>query len=923
MTGAPANDMDTSSASPPLNPANKITDSHADLRFPRAVVDLRIRDLVQRNISRNMTLMHGIHSEGSNRDNDDGTRRSRSDSDEGSLEDSTYEMIDSDGESQNDATTESIASTDYGRPDDIASLADTEGSEEDSEAEDDDHESIPAYDGLDGPSETPTIGRSATSFLSGLATPLVRSIEFAEPIDLGAESVSVKHTIADFSEERSARIVEDMKLVGQPKHLMASIQQTMTRMGLSTKEPLRILYVGSHSAKQEIIRKIGSSVAASVKGASDSARRASSQLYNVVPVSAFGSEDTPDVELMHSSGYQIQVEECKNAVIEKNALDTEGRETIKISTEDGTVKSLPSGSKFMLDPSDAILPHVAIIYCSENDTPSIRHDQIHTRTFMSRHGVPCIVISHKQCFDRSARPLALDQHAIHMCLESRDSHGARNVIHQRLPIDLTSFLNIDARQMNRNLAYLTGLHDRSDVTGSQLGDSPNMQEKHTERKSLSLRAIVERNLTLAGLLKVLILIAITAVSSIGLPQLMTAKQPCMSINGSSGIQSTILATTSSSVPSVILSTSTPLTTKTLSRTSTKTVTVTPSTVPGPNSLAPFIDLKNLLGESTNGNKSLPCSAEIIENHKILLRIPSAIKSSWLKKGDLTVNITRAQQPLTAEQVYISEEGIVLELLKSQAWGRMEVGVHTTKKPKIQQKFVVDFGLGVDSILQQVIRAVRKDVLDTEAFARQITSEVDEHVRKLIGHVRETDLPDLEGLREQILKHAVGSAMQFVDAAKGTTNTLYEHSSAVKQHIVGSAMELVDAAKGTTNTLYEHSGALKQHISDQISQLSWSVSNVAHKVHTSTALKEVQNKASQTILRAQIASRLKWMRWIGDEKGSEEYRLRAERASNHMDKSRAKKGGRVLKNPSRKASKKGPRRDANGEKAQRESRRWGL
>jgi hypothetical protein len=47
-------------------------------------------------------------------------------SEEGGLGESTYELIDTDGESQNGAATESIASTDFGRPDDVASLADTE-----------------------------------------------------------------------------------------------------------------------------------------------------------------------------------------------------------------------------------------------------------------------------------------------------------------------------------------------------------------------------------------------------------------------------------------------------------------------------------------------------------------------------------------------------------------------------------------------------------------------------------------------------------------------------------------------------------------------------------------------------------------------------------------------------------------------------
>ena len=64
--------------------------------------------------------------------------------------------------------------------------------------------------------------------------------------------------------------------------------------------------------KQDIIHKIASSVTASVESGKRAhhLRHSTSQLYNVVPVSAFGSERTPEIELMHSSGYQIKVEDC-------------------------------------------------------------------------------------------------------------------------------------------------------------------------------------------------------------------------------------------------------------------------------------------------------------------------------------------------------------------------------------------------------------------------------------------------------------------------------------------------------------------------------------------------------------------------------------------------------------------------------------
>ena len=64
--------------------------------------------------------------------------RSEALSDENSLAGSTYEFIDTDEESRDGNATESIASTDFGRPDEVASIADTEQSGEESAEEDDD-----------------------------------------------------------------------------------------------------------------------------------------------------------------------------------------------------------------------------------------------------------------------------------------------------------------------------------------------------------------------------------------------------------------------------------------------------------------------------------------------------------------------------------------------------------------------------------------------------------------------------------------------------------------------------------------------------------------------------------------------------------------------------------------------------------------
>ncbi|RAL64898.1 hypothetical protein DID88_001492 [Monilinia fructigena] len=609
-------------------------------------------------------------------------------SDESHLSESTYEFIDTDTESHDENTTESITSVEYGHLDDMASLADTENSDESGD-EHTHNSSIPGY-GLDNSINNfsfnnPTIGQNSAILHDDPDTPLSQSIEFEEPFgSLGSENVSVKHTVAEFTKEQTEAAVRDLNMQNPPSHLTLTIRQTMTKQGLSTKDPLRILYVGSHSAKQDIIHKIASSVAASVEGQERSSR-SSSQIYNVVPVSAFGSEKTPEVELMHSSGYQIKVDDCLSAQTLKFEDFPEKPDIIKLNLEDPySYHSVPeenhSGREryhFSLQP-EWELPHVAIFYCSDSDDVQAKRTRMIARKFMSRHNIPSIVISHKQLLNRP-QCMSLDQHSIHMCLESRET---KNMIHQRLPIDLTSFLNIDARQMNRNLAYLTGLYERAMLptspTVSKKLDDFSMNPTNYEKplKMDWARYLAEwRSFISFGLLALGALYTIFS----GVSHYPFSSQPSISIN--SKAMSAVPITTTSITESVPFS-SMPSATQ---ATFTSTQTISPSVNSPPhNSLSkPQLDFEKLtqVAQKTtkSGKKCGTCAAEILGEREVLIRIPSTLKLNWLTKLAMSVNITRDNVIVDTERAYSSDDGIVFLIPKKEAYGVLNISVITTKK----------------------------------------------------------------------------------------------------------------------------------------------------------------------------------------------------------------------------------------------------
>lgn len=846
--------METSSELQP-NPAPPTLETSSTLlRFPTSAADERISSWVESVSVANMST------------------RSEAPSDESILGESTYEFIDTDEESRDDNTTESVASTDFGRPDDIASLADTEQSEEESGDEDNQGtESNPALPHLDHAVEqafnTPTIGRSSAVLLDDIDKPLTQSIEFEEPFSLGAETVSVKHTVADFNEEQTANTVKGMMLQSPPKRLVATIRQTMTKQGLSTRDPLRILYIGSHSAKQDIIHKIASSVTASVESGKRAhhLRHSTSQLYNVVPVSAFGSERTPEIELMHSSGYQIKVEDCISAENLKFEDSPEKPDVIKL-TLDGNFAyhSVPEAEGFIVEPHWE-LPHVAIFYCSDSDDIEARRTRTIARKFMGRHSIPSIVISHKQLFDRG-NCMSLDQHSIHMCLESRDPNGRGNIIHQRLPIDLASFLNIDARQMNRNLAYLTGLHEPLDSPTPPIAakkaeatlTNPQDLEKTSYSISDSVNFIRNRNggaVWRAVLPVGVLLLSVFAAVLTGIPSYRfyrVSSGPAISVN--SKIMSAVSISSTASLilaPPIPSITSTP--TSIAVQTSTRTITITESQAPGPNSLSvlPSMEIGKLSQAVQNlaksVNKSSVCAAEVLGDREILIRIPSTTKLSWLTKEAMSVNITRDNVTVETERAYSSDDGIVLLLPKKEAYGVLNISIVTTKKPRVNETFQVDFGTTASQTWQSLVN--------------KLSSFLPEDANLLGPQVFDQMLGAAENMAEEARLHS-----------QSTLSRMEEIRRAAMEQAASAGTSLTELAKSVSLEAAKRSAIISKELGIQLSEAEAQISKRVN------SLRHLREPLDEELTKAQVRSKLLWLKLQGKEQEYREYQRRAAEAT---------------------------------------------
>ncbi|KFY10700.1 hypothetical protein V492_04890 [Pseudogymnoascus sp. VKM F-4246] len=671
-------------------------------------------------------------------------------SDAGSLTDSTYEFVDDDIESRDGNATESVASADYCRPDDVTSLADTENSFDDTESEKS-HATgdIPGLAGNDEEADMQEIGQSAESFLQTTTGTSDQPIIFEEP-QAHSGPIIASLPIKNLSENEIKAITPYLKIRGNrvPDRMSASLSQTMmsTRI-LTTVVPLRILYVGSRGAMHDIIRKIGSAVAAYMDNDPLSSS-SSATFYNVIPVSDFGSHHAPEIELMPSSGWNFQVEECLKAG-NFGVESPQGKESIlELTLDKNTYRSMPHSGEFLVHPKWE-LPHLSIFYCSENDTEEMRQTRMAASEFTSRHNIAQIFITHKPMLEKPLEwEIPLGHHPIHLSLEAMFSSSMpRGTVHMRLPVDLASFMSIDARQMNKNLAYITfrAMTEQGETleADSVLETKDNRQTPKTSPTSKSItntKATKSRNvskfltglrwrdLVPVGLLITGILASIFA----NFYNFTTMPANLVSINGN-------LTPTHPSPVTVITSTTTTESAEIsggasyTSRVQTKTVTkvidveeIRPSSSSSI-SLVPSKDV-GAVAEPYD-SKTLVCTAERLGDQEVLIRIPAATKLSWLAKEAMLVNVTRNNETVDIERVYSSHHGIVLHFAREEAHGNLDIAVVTTKHPKVNKTFHIDLGSswtrGFHETLDKLCQRVYDDVLPKDFNLDETLARIDE------------------------------------------------------------------------------------------------------------------------------------------------------------------------------------------------------
>ena len=533
-------------------------------------------------------------------------------------------------------------------------------------------------------------------------------IEFDEPSITNLNSsrfTEVSHTLKVVEREGFLPGLSENRIDRLPGQLAVTVRQTMTSHSLSPEGgQYKVLYLGDQSTRDQVMQKIGTAMAASFWNAPGRSEQSGSSKFNIVPISSFDEQNSPEVVLVDSSGLELIVEDCSHSSFMR---EEGGHDSLQLKLSDGrSVESTWTGSQFAI-PNDWHLPDIAIFNIPSNDNSALKMTRQSARSFMSRHKVPSITISKDLFWEKpAAASMDLDYLTPHICLESRKSSIASAQIIRRFPIDLTTFMNIDAGQMNRNLACLAIARGMPKIQS---------QEKRIDTKDRPVRDAwtfgeicesliddvrkeglkgLNRYEYIAGFVVVLISLLGMLVVGFGLAELLGASKAT-----SIGFRDSRVSRTTD-IPIIHAGTiyrPTPSSTVPLSLPNSSSVTAsspssTTAEVRNPKSPIANTDLASSLLDAyiLAPNKSQQFKVHVLGDCHIVLRPPQWL-SNMKRAPKLFFKILRNDIEIEHQFKALFDGVSALQIHKQDAYGILGVKVWTESKPIINEIFEVDFG----------------------------------------------------------------------------------------------------------------------------------------------------------------------------------------------------------------------------------------
>ena len=526
-----------------------------------------------------------------------------------------------------------------------------------------------------------------------------------------------------------------------PQNLAVTVRQHILDQTLSLDGPYRLLYIGNAAARERIVAKIGAALASTHRDETLQPLR-----YSVVPLPfSDDPECSSEPILLDWSAHEIIVYHCVSAWFGRR---DSGHDTIELSMDgDIKVQSSWDGSKFDLTKGWE-LPDISIFYLSDRDGVSAKQTRRLARSFVARHKIPTFLVSEKPAWERPSEAITIERFSPHICLQTKNENTPSCDVVKRLPIDLSTLVRLDARQLNQNLAYLAHAsgtpRTRNEIQySSKLGDRSNLSERLGVQPTWL--AIWDCLATArSGLSYIPALIVFTFICSFILSQL--SSFPVRSID--QGVNS--VANCSNTLVHV-----SPMLTTSIGVSSSKPTMPPSLTVPSPAKLVQpqptlakkaHTDLATLLESiPMRINKSERFQVHVLGDAHIVLRPPHWFTRSK-KTPKLEIEVTRNDRALKHRLSVLFDGVYALELPIDEARGAIDISVWTTSKPKIRENFQVDLGnswlraVGWKKALNAVSGSFRQDLdaIQTSlgAIITRSGAEVDSLIQEALGRAEQ-------------------------------------------------------------------------------------------------------------------------------------------------------------------------------------------
>ena len=619
----------------------------------------------------------------------------------------------------------------------------------------------------------------------------------------------VNFCLLEFEGRRRKEIINEHQL-GETAEISGTVRQRMSKTPLNLRSPFTVLYTGAPQMRAPIVEKIAAALAANFSSASR--ETVDSSRVTIVPISAFTEHSSPDVLLIDSIGLDMKIEECTAALRDKGE-ESKGTITLELNHHRLVESSWDATAGRYEVPKDYRLPDLAVVYLPETESSTAKKTRLQARAFLTRHNVPTIVVSFDSEWKKPIPAIFIDPRSPHLCIESFDHTRDEGQVLKRLPIDLNTFLNIDAGQMNRNLACLTSTSTRDEsYEDGDFADASIRSSSNKARTAMPPTPRIKSSVDRSNSLTKRVPAVVSLLIGLGLLFLaIGSSTDLLSENPSWRLLTRHFSKhTHSQLPSTPSERHAPF--PAAARTQTTSTSLT--------DWHTNTDLASLLIQSSFApNKSDKFQVHVIGDNHVILRPPTWFR--MLKKAPaLFFKVQRRQKQLEYEFSTLFEGVHALKLRTEDAHGKLDITVWSIRKPKVNETFQVDFGtpwlkvVGWQKAAQAMTEQVRDELHSARTGLSRAYGSANDRIQMFFkDSVERLDsvLKEVERAGLDSLQHTTKTTGSILESSRELSRTLTQR---LQQHGEIASTSLIRQREKLRRDVLAYSRRMSALLSEQ-------------------------------------------------------------------------------------------------------------